>query len=158
MIAAFPQSLVLSEDEIRPTPHTGINLEADQVARYFAGKTWDQVTLADLDQNYVGDASACLGFMTSQAFRYFLPAYLCECVRWLYEADVTFDTTLRRLTPSASSLAPEGFSEFTDALSQMQKSAIAHSLSYISRCCIALGGHDSDFAGSALKEYWGDFF
>lgn len=157
MFAAFPSSRVLSEDEIRPTPHPGINLEADQVARYFAGKAWDQVTLADLHQDYVGDASACLGFMTVRAFGYFLPAYLRECVLWLYEADMTFDSTLERLTPSASHMAPEEFSEFTQALSQAQKSAIAHSLSYNSRCCIALGGLDDDFAGSALQEYWGEF-
>jgi hypothetical protein len=78
---------------------TGYDLESNAVRDFFWGKTWSQVTLIGLRRDYPGDASACLGFMTNEAFRYYLPAYLVMCIKeGLEDLDSCLSSTIDCLT------------------------------------------------------------
>lgn len=54
-------------------------LEARQVDAFFAGKSWDQIDVAEL-ANYRGDEKACLIFMNCAARSYYLPAFMTICL------------------------------------------------------------------------------
>ena len=55
---------------------------------FFAGRRWEDVSLDVLRDEYDGDASACLCFMSPQAFWYYLPAYMLIAIDAYDEADV----------------------------------------------------------------------
>ncbi|WP_194790887.1 hypothetical protein [Pseudomonas sp. UFMG81] len=59
-----------------------------QIRDYFAGKNWWDITLQGLFGDYVGDASACLTFMTPIGVEYYLPAYLLMAAEFYYEGGV----------------------------------------------------------------------
>jgi hypothetical protein len=50
--------------------------EGNQVAAYFKGKVWQEISLDHLTKHYPGDSSATFHFMTEVAFLYYLPAFL----------------------------------------------------------------------------------
>jgi hypothetical protein len=82
----------------------GSSLEGQEVADFLRGKRWKDVTLTSLQSEYVGDGSACLGFLSPAAFRYYLPAYMLIAVDHYYNADVIADSAWSSLNPSY----PEG--------------------------------------------------
>lgn len=78
---------------------SGKHLECAQVAEFFRGKRWNDITLEVL-RNYRGDASACLSFMSPQACRYYLASYMLIALDAYREADVVADSALNMLTPN----------------------------------------------------------
>ncbi len=55
--------------------------EYTYVADYFRGKQWTKGNLTGLQRDYAGPENACLSFMSAQAFRYYLPAYMLMAVQ-----------------------------------------------------------------------------
>ncbi len=60
------------------------NYDDDYVRECFTGKTWKE--LASIDELHGGTSSA-LSFLTSEAFVYFLPAFLVATLEDVEEAD-----------------------------------------------------------------------
>lgn len=69
------------------------------VATYFKGKHWREITLKGLREEYPGPPDACLSFMSSEAFRFYLPAYMWIAVEAYEAADVVAEAAVFALTP-----------------------------------------------------------
>jgi hypothetical protein len=127
--------------------------EGRAVEAFFRGKRWQDVTLQSLEEGYDGDKSACLSFMTVNAFRYYLPAYMLICIDDYEGADVSYTATLQTLTPQIGDVEIDArtltrISGFT----QQQKQTIALFLKEMS----ALHGADDPWDDTlvALDSYW----
>ena len=126
---------------------SGGHLECAQVAEFFRGKRWKDVTLAAL-RSYRGDASACLAFMSPEAFRYYLPAYMLIALDDYAEADVIADSALNMLTPGE---LRESWNERAKGFSQRQREAILSFLNYLDT------HHGADYPVHGPKDalrYW----
>jgi hypothetical protein len=71
--------------------------EGHAVTAFHRGKRWHEVTLRHLLDDYPGDASACLAFMTPEGWRYYLPAYLLMALAW-DESNAVGDAVVGSLT------------------------------------------------------------
>ncbi len=126
---------------------SGQHLERAQVAEFFRGKRWKDVTLAAL-RSYRGDASACLAFMSPEAFRYYLPAYMLIALDDYAEADAIADSALNMLTPGE---LREYWNERAKGFSQRQRGAILSFLNYLD------AHHGADYPVHGPKDalrYW----
>jgi hypothetical protein len=74
--AAFAERPYPGDDRIADSDPRYEDYEGHAVARFHRGKSWQEVTRASLEQQYPGDATACLAFMTPEGWQYYLPAYL----------------------------------------------------------------------------------
>ncbi len=77
----------------------GVCLETDAVVEFFHGKQWQDITLEELQEGYKGDASACLDFMTPDAYRFYVPAYMLIALSNYNDADVIADTAINSFIP-----------------------------------------------------------
>lgn len=134
--------LQLVKDAFSETPYLAIkniayknqydeNYEGNQMANFFRGKTWQQITLKSLQDEYNGDGSACLCFMSSEAFRYYLPAYMIIAINEYLEADVIRDSAIYALSPPADNDLIESWNEKISNFSDKQKEAIIKFLQFI---------------------------
>ena len=106
------------------------SLEAQQIMGFFAGKKWSDITLKTLQNDYVGDGSACLWFMTPEAAAYYLPAYLKMAVLDYYAADAIsseFMIKLHRVAEGDENNLAEGLA----TLNTKQNEAIARVLEVV---------------------------
>jgi hypothetical protein len=71
--------------------------EGHAISAFHRGKRWDEITLRHLIDEYAGDPTACLAFMTPEGWRYYLPAYLVMALDW-DKADAIGDATVGALT------------------------------------------------------------
>lgn len=89
-------------------PYPGDELIADADSRYedyeghavtafHRGKRWQEITLRHLLDEYAGDPSACLAFMTPEGWRHYLPAYLLMALEG-DEAGAITDAVIGALT------------------------------------------------------------
>ncbi|WP_248920760.1 DUF6714 family protein [Pseudomonas entomophila] len=101
--------------------------EPMQVREYFSGKDWWLLTLKGFYDDYVGDPSACLTFMTPLGMKYYLPAYLLLAVEDYYEGDVlTLELSSRMRT-----YVREDDIYGLSALNDEQKKAVAAAMRFI---------------------------
>jgi hypothetical protein len=99
IVAAFAAARYPGDDNIG-YDKTGEHLECKQVADYFRGTRWQDVDLAFLRKyGERADASACLTFMSPEAFRYYLPAFLLVVAESFDEADLLVQTVVSSITP-----------------------------------------------------------
>lgn len=62
---------------VHPMPIViGEGAESYGVNSYFSGRTWPKVTIKSISEDGIDDVGAYLTFMTDEAFRYYLPAYM----------------------------------------------------------------------------------
>jgi hypothetical protein len=73
--------------------------EYTYVAGFFRGKHWKDVTLEGLRSGYEGPPDACLAFMSAEAFRFYLPAFMLIAVRDYDRADMAGEAAIAALTP-----------------------------------------------------------
>ncbi len=105
------------------------NWEPARMAAFFKGKRWQELDWPTL-QTYGGDASACLSFMTTEAFRYYLPAYMLIAIDNYYEAPA--DVPLFHLSPPRRADKArrteflEQVQEFTPAQRQEIREILSH--------------------------------
>jgi len=131
-------------------------IEARQVADYFSDKKWQDITVRSLRADYIGDASACLVFMTPQAFRFYLPAYLLICIDEYNEADVIYDSTITRLIKSTEPTEATKFDDRFVTMALGQKQAIA---AFLLQMHLLHDNKDrvEECARRALDSYWSSF-
>jgi len=131
------------------------DLERAAIDAFFHGKRWQDIGLDDLRNGYKGDESACLTFMTPQAFRYYLSAYLLFCLEDFREARMSnlLPGTIwwLELDENNRENAALFFDRF-DGYNEAQKRDIALFLKQMSEH----HGEDfaEDYADLALKRYW----
>jgi len=73
--------------------NTGNHLECVEIQQTFAGKHW-----SELSQETLIRESSALAFLTPEAFRFYLPAYLSNVVRDFDESDALPETSVYYLT------------------------------------------------------------
>ncbi|HED33572.1 MAG TPA: hypothetical protein ENJ08_05035 [Gammaproteobacteria bacterium] len=132
------KTILLKEIEkafpLRPLPDviagnvTPYEDEYSYVEKYFKGKEWNSFTFKELYVNYQGPQDACLAFMSTAAFHYYLPGFMCIVINEYNEADLLVDTTLYSLAPAESESNSVKFDRFT----QKQRKAIINFITYLS--------------------------
>lgn len=73
--------------------------EYTYVAEFFRGKHWKDVTWQALRDGYQGPPDACLAFMSAEAFRFYLPAFMLIALRDFRAADMAGEAAMASLTP-----------------------------------------------------------
>ena len=141
-----------------PSPSRLVNgdrLEVQQVRDFFAAKTWQQITLSSLQNDYVGDGSACLWFMTPEAVAYYFPSYLLLSCFEYYEADAISSEFVFKLARVASGEV-NNISVGLEQMTAAQNTAIARALLYIDTEFESK--HPDSNARTALDSRWQKYF
>ena len=73
---AFAERAYPGDDCIADSDARYESYEGHAVTAFHRGKPWKEITLRHLVDDYAGDPTACLAFMTPEGWRYYLPAYL----------------------------------------------------------------------------------
>lgn len=145
--AAFRKESAPSADHIVDS----VCPEPMQIREYFSGKDWWVLTLKGLYDDYIGDPSACLTFMTPLGMKYYLPAYLLLAVEDYYEGDVlTLELSSRMRT-----YVREDDMYGLSALNEEQKKAVAAAMSFIWQ---AYGDEEAEEVLEILGQCWGEEF
>ena len=102
--------------------------------------------------------SSSMNFMTPQAFRFFLPAYLMVSAEFYFESDVLSDNTIRELMlPLAGESKQwliDRFSERFDPMSARQKAAIRLFLEFIRDEYPDQSSGFEDHLCVSIERYW----
>ena len=123
----------------------GSHLECMQVADFFRGKSWKDITLQCL-RTYRGDGSACLSFMSPEAFRYYLPAYMLIALDNYGEADLIADSAVNALTPQPRGPLQRFWEERVSEFTRDQKRAILAFLRHMA------AAHEADYPAHGPKD------
>lgn len=127
----------------------GNSLEAGYVASYFKKRDWMSLNVQAMRTEYPGDPSACLTFMTDDAFLYFFPGYMrMACVEY-DSADAIFDTVVFRLLDAAEGLEVRDIFQKYDPA---QLRAIARDCVFLSEKYCRF--YPEDLAALAVSKYW----
>lgn len=128
--------------------------EPTHIVSYFTGKIWSEITIKNAsDDRYSGDLSSALLFMTDEAFKYFLPAYLLMLLNEIDTADLIVERVFYRLTLPAEGQADRAACEKKfDLFSREQKQLIAR---FIANQVSTL--HYNEEAKKAYFSYWYQF-
>ena len=150
--SAFSDVEYPGDDGIVPD-HVGWDPDVDEVGEAFAGKRWQDVTSEDIASQRDG-----LCFMTPEAFRFYLPAYLLACILDYDEADTAFGCAIMLLTePRPGDRRYRAWSEAwfqkrVEAMTADQRLAIRRFLEYVgTEHC---GDDPLGEIGEALRRYW----
>lgn len=84
----YPKHPIIDEDAIRDN-------EVVECESKFKGKKWQEIDYTVIAQENYASGSA---FLSREAFRYFLPAYMTAIVENYYEAIEALDSIMHRLT------------------------------------------------------------
>lgn len=95
--SAFAARPYPGDDRIADSDPRYERYEGHGITRFHRGKSWREITLRHLLEDYDGDPSACLAFMTAEGWRYYLPAYLLIALEW-ETADAVGDAVVGALT------------------------------------------------------------
>lgn len=118
-----------------------------QIRDFFKGRNWWDVTLDILVDEYVGDASACLSFMSPVGMSYYLPAYLLIACEQYDEGDVISKELPSRLLMYARDNDFYKIKCMDDA----KQAAVAQVLEFL------VQAYDDEDAYEALDFFWGKF-
>jgi hypothetical protein len=94
---AFAAREYPGDDRIADSDPRYESYEGHAISAFHRGKRWQEITLRHLLDDYAGDPTACLAFMTPEGWRYYLPAYLVMALDW-EEADAIGDAVVGALT------------------------------------------------------------
>lgn len=72
---AFPDNGPPPVDAVVSKYEFGRDPEREQISDFLQGRRWSDITMDDLE-NYIGQHSAILTFLTPLGFQYYLPAFL----------------------------------------------------------------------------------
>jgi hypothetical protein len=102
VVSAFSSVAYPGDDNIvDPVPY--YEPEREQIKRFLAGKDWKQITWLLLNDEYIGDSSAVLAFLSPYATIYYLPAFLLIALNNYREADLTTLSPFQCLFPIVDS-------------------------------------------------------
>ena len=134
--AAFANARYPGDDNIG-YDKTGEHLECKQVADHFRGTSWQDVDLAFLRKyGEHADVSVALTFMSPEAFRYYLPAFLLVVAERFGEADLLVKTVISSLTPrrdQSNRALVEFVRKRLEGFTPEQREAIRLFLEYVKR-------------------------
>jgi hypothetical protein len=134
-----------------PSNPSGYYLECNQVADFFAGRNWFEVGLSELLNEYRGDHSACLNFMSPAAFAYYLPTYMLLALERYEEADLAAEAAVAAFAP-ISIPGVEGLrARRRAALTAAQQQAVGEFLEWFTEC------HSDDwglYEPSSVLAHW----
>ncbi|GAB7127771.1 hypothetical protein JCM19000A_22780 [Silvimonas sp. JCM 19000] len=130
------------------------SLEAQSVRDFFAGKSWWDISLGDLQNSYQGDGSACLTFMSAPGFIYYLPCYMEIVCKNFYEADAISAEFIPKLIRPIQDSAHKHHAALR-TLESTQHRAIAEFLKFVSEHYLKHEAHDE--AAEALGLFWADY-
>jgi len=136
--------------------------EREDVARFFQGKDWRQITLDSIIESHELDLNAFLYFMSAEGFVYYLPAFLLASL----EVDDRFDLG----EPLAFKLTPppgdpeetqdrgleawrDQYAQIVSALTPDESRAVTHVLEYLARE-YDKRNYTRNQAQVALDSYW----
>ena len=94
---AFAEPPYPGDERIADSDARYESYEGHAVTVFHRGKTWREITLRHLLDDYAGDPTACLAFMTPEGWRYYLPAYPLIALQ-PDEADAIADAVVGALT------------------------------------------------------------
>jgi hypothetical protein len=94
---AFAERAYPGDDLIADSDSRYPDYEGHAITRFHRGKRWQEITLGHLREDYEGDSTACLAFMTPEGWRYYLPAYLLIALEW-NESDAIGDAVVGAVT------------------------------------------------------------
>jgi hypothetical protein len=94
---AFAARAYPGDDRIADSDPRYESYEGHQISAFHRGKRWQEITLRHVREDYEGDPTACLAFMTPQGWRYYLPAYLLMALDW-EASDAVGDAVVGSLT------------------------------------------------------------
>ena len=109
--------------------------EGNQVACYFRGKRWQDLSYQKLRTEYPADPTACIHFLVDEGFQYFLPGFLMMALD-LNEAGEIADAICSALTEPACDALPQDKARFAsrmDGLSREEKNTIREVLEFLAR-------------------------
>jgi len=128
--------------------------EGNQVAHYFKGKRWQDLSYQKLRTDYPADPTACVHFMQDEGFQYFLPGFLTMALD-LNEAGDIADTicgTLNEPPRDAPAQDKARFVSRMSGLSSEEKNAVREALEFLAREYDRAGYPDNP-ARAALKSW-----
>ncbi len=76
--------------------------EYSYVEEFFHGREWDTFSLRTLLNEYRGPHEACLSFMSSEAFNYYLPGFMKISIEEFDPEEILMEIVLYELTPSTN--------------------------------------------------------
>jgi uncharacterized protein DUF6714 len=130
---------------------SGRHLECNMVAEFFAGRRWTDITLGQLQNQYPGDPSACLSFMSPEAFRYYLPVYMAIAIDRHESSDLAAEAAVAALTPSEDASLAQYQATRWAGFNRNQREAIVAFLAHV----VAAHGDDWGIRDPALAlDHW----
>jgi hypothetical protein len=135
----------------------GSSLEAKEIESFLKGKHWEDITLESLRHNPPMDPSACLSFMTREAFHYYLPAFLIITIDWKHEADVIPEFTVRALCiPEIPESEREWHESRVANFTAAQRKAIKSVLEYVKQMYAGLPQEGLYDPSLVVIRYWSE--
>lgn len=110
-----------------------VEYEGNQVARYFSGKRWQDLSYQKLRTEYSADPTACVHFMLDEGFRYYLPGFLTMALAFNEAGDIA-DTICATLTEPSDDAPPQDKARFVSRMSGLtgeEKTAIREVLEFL---------------------------
>ena len=139
--------------------------ESPEVRKEFTGKTWREISPGIGKDGVMHYAPDALDWLSPEAFRYYLPAYLIVCVEDIKRADVIPEILITRLSPlkgqadaNLSNVAERRFEQISATFSQNQKNVIGEFFQYLFDSDPEIRTfRESDYFNAAVDgiiEYW----
>jgi len=152
---AFAHRVHPGDDRIAVTRPWLTGYEGNQVAEYFKGKQWQDLTYGRMRTDYPSDPTAAIHFMRDEGFAYYLPAFLGMAMDMEVAGDMA-DTIVSALTepaPSAATVDRSRFAARMATLSLQEKKTIRDVLMYLAKEYDRIGYPDNP-ARKAIGGYW----
>ena len=99
--------------------NSGYHLECNEVAAAFRGKHWKEVPLETLRYH-----SAGIFFLTPEAYRFYLPAYLLAAVLHYDQVDTLPDSVVFSLIPPSDARDVEAYRQRVEGFTATQRQVI----------------------------------
>jgi len=155
-LSSFSEELLKAFPETASAPAKVTDkdsVEAIQIQNYFAGKLWTEIDWDWLNK-YIGDPSACLFFMTQEAYIYYLPCYMKVSLLEYDAADVMPYTLLNIFSRFAKD-HEDSFCNKLQMLTYKQRKVVATFLQLLSK---EYQIKNQDIAAQlALEIYWNKY-
>lgn len=145
---SFPNNRIIS---------TGLREEDRAVEKFFRNKKISEITRYTLENDYKYTYSACLDFMTPEAFAFFLPAFMKIAVQD-YNGETSFPWIVVscHLLPMAEGTMPDNRDAILSSYSDSQLHVVAEFLKEMSHYYQIY--EPDDDATKAFDLFWGEFF
>jgi hypothetical protein len=123
--AAFAETKYPGDDRL-VYDNTGDHLECNEVAAAFRGRDWRQ-----LSQDILRRHSQSLFFLTPEAYRFYLPAYLNAATLHYDEADTIPGSVVFSLIPPSDARDARAYQRRIEGFTQAQRKAIRSFLEFL---------------------------